>query len=711
MTIALDRVTVRAEDRQRIVDSIEAALRWGKGRVEIRVDGEPRARVYCEALACGPCDRSYADPSPGVFSFNNPVGACEGCKGFGRAMEIDPNLVIPDPRLPIAGGCIKPFQTASNAECQDDLLRFCKRAGISTSTPWGELDPATRAAIWEGEPGGRTSWKSRWYGVKGFFEWLEGRTYKMHVRVLLSRYRRYVPCPACGGTRLKPEALGFRVGGRTLPEIEAAPIAELEAFFRAWAPRARDAATDILMNEIGGRLRFLVDVGLGYLTLARQSRTLSGGEAQRVTLATALGSALTSTLYVLDEPSVGLHARDAGRLAAVLGRLAKGGNAVVVVEHDPALIGIADHVIDLGPGPGRAGGNVVYQGPLDGLVAHATSRTGQYLAGRLAGGAPRARRALAGGRAIRIVGARENNLKGVDVEIPLGALVCVTGVSGSGKSTLVDQVLYRNLRRALGEGESEPGACDALTGAEAVSGVVLVDQAPLSGSSRANAATYMGVLDPLRACFAATPDAKARKLSASAFSFNSAAGACPQCEGAGYEKIELQFLPDALVRCPACDGRRFKPEVLEVKCRGYDIAALLDLPAEEVSRLFADNAKVVRALAPLLDIGLGYLSLSQPASTLSGGEAQRLKLAGHLAEVAGKENLLFLLDEPTTGLHAADTAVLVEALHRLVDAGHSVLLVEHNLEVAKAADFIVDLGPEGGDEGGRIVGAGWESDR
>jgi excinuclease ABC subunit A len=730
VTVVLDRVTLARDRRQVVVDSLEAALRWGRGDVQVHIacgaaqlawarsdaggaepsegsaDNVDKAHAFSERLRCAGCGIDYADPSPAVFSFNNPVGACESCKGFGRTMDIDPDLVIPDGRLSIAAGCIKTFQTASYKECQDDLERFCRRAGLPVDVPWSSLSAEVRELIWEGEPGGRQNWKKRWYGLRGFFDWLQGRTYRMHVRVLLSRYRRYRPCLACGGSRLKPEGLLFRIGGRTLPELESLPIAEAEAFFREFSPAASDAATDLLLGEIRGRLRFLVDVGLGYLTLARQSRTLSGGEAQRVSLATALGSSLTSTLYVLDEPSVGLHARDAGKLTAVLARLARAGNAVVVVEHDPALIGAADHVIDLGPGPGREGGEVVYQGGVAGLLEEPRSRTGAFLAGRLQTNPRLVRREVETASRLRVRGARENNLQDVNVDLPLGRLVCVTGVSGSGKSTLVDQIIYRNLRRQLGLGESEPGACEALEGAESISSVLLVDQSPLGASSRVNAATYLGVLDPLRACFAATPEAKEAELSPSAFSFNSEAGACPTCNGAGYEKIELQFLPDAYVKCPACDGRRFRPEVLEIRCRGYDLASLLDLPAAEVARLFADNRRVVRALQPLLDIGLGYLALSQPAPTLSGGEAQRLKLAGHLAEAADKKSVLYILDEPTTGLHASDVAVLLQALHALVEAGNSVVVVEHNLEVARAADWIIDLGPEGGDEGGQVVGQG-----
>ena len=706
VTVVLDRIGVERDRRQRIIDSLESALRYGKGRVELHIDGHEEPLRFSEALHCARCDVGYSDPTPALFSFNNPVGACETCKGFGRTMEIDPDLVVPDPRLSIAQGCVKPFQTPFYGDCQQDLLRFLKRQRLRADAPWGDLPQETRRLIWEGEPGGRKQWRTRWYGIGGFFEWLESKTYRMHVRVLLSRYRRYSPCPDCRGARLKPAALLFRIEGKTLPDAESMFIADAERFFAAFKPNANDTASDLLLREIRGRLRFLCDVGLGYLTLSRQSRTLSGGEAQRVTLATALGSSLTSTLYVLDEPSIGLHPRDAGRLAGVLRRLAAAGNAVVVVEHDPALIGSADHVIDLGPGPGKQGGEVVYQGPLPGLLEAPRSQTGAFLAGRLEMPAPKERRRPDPGRKLRAVRARENNLRDLTVDVPLGLFVCVTGVSGSGKSTLVDQVLYRNLRRQLGLPESEAGGCEALQGAGLLEGAVLVDQSPLGRSARVNAATYMGVLDPLRQAFAATEDARGRGLRPSAFSFNSVAGACPHCRGAGYEKVELQFLPDAYIRCPGCDGRRFRPEVLEVRCRGFNIAELLDLPAEEVARVFADDARVLRALRPLLDIGLGYLSLSQPAPTLSGGEAQRLKLACRLAQASDARNHLLVLDEPTTGLHPSDVSKLVGALHRLVDAGNSVVVVEHNMQVARSADWIVDLGPEGGDEGGRVVGEG-----
>jgi excinuclease ABC subunit A len=705
VAVVLDRVRIEPGARQRIVDSIEGALRHGEGHVELRVDGEEEPRRFSEALHCARCDIAYADPTPALFSFNHPVGACPTCKGFGRTMAIDPDLVVPDTRKTIAGGAVKPFQTGFYSECQDDLERFLRREGFPAEVPWSDLPEEVRRAAWDGEPG--RGGAKRWYGIAGFFRYLEARTYKMHVRVFLSRYRSYRTCPDCGGARLRAEARLFRVASRTLPEVEAMPVAESERLFRDWSAPDDDPASGQLLHEIRGRLRFLVDVGLGYLTLGRQSRTLSGGEAQRVTLATALGGSLTSTMYVLDEPSVGLHPRDATKLSGVLRRLADAGNAVIVVEHDGALIASADHVVDLGPGPGRDGGEVVYEGPVAGLLKTPRSVTGAYLAGRAgARTAAAPRRPVDGAPRLRVRGARENNLKHVTVDVPLGRFVCVTGVSGSGKSTLVDQVVYRNLRRRFGVGESEPGACDGLDGVSAITGVTLVDQSPLGASSRVNAATYMGVLEPLRKAFAATNEAKQRGLKPTSFSFNSESGACPVCEGAGYEKVEMQFLPDAFVKCGACDGRRFRPEVLEVRCRGLSIADALDLPAAEVARVFGDRPGVVAALQPLLDLGLGYLSLSQPAPTLSGGEAQRLKLAQALAASGETKSRLYLLDEPTTGLHPADVAVLTAALQRLVEGGHSVVVVEHDMGLASAADWVIDLGPEAGDEGGAVVGEG-----
>jgi excinuclease ABC subunit A len=697
ITIVLDRINLDLRHRERIVDSLESAMRFGQGRLEVVLPGEKEAWHFSEKLHCPRCDLDYSDPTPALFSFNNPIGACETCNGFGRTIDIDPDLVIPDASLSIAAGCVKPFQTPAFSECQEDLLDFARRRHLPVTLPWRELDPETRRRLWEGE--------GQWYGVKGFFDWLQGRRYKKQARILLSRYRRYLPCPTCAGGRLKPGALLFRLGGRIFPELEQMAISEVEPFFRQWTPPAGDRATELLLSEIRERLRFLLDVGLGYLSLGRQSRTLSGGETQRVTLATALGASLTSTLYVLGEPSVGLHPRDVARLAGVLRRLAKHGNAVVAVENDPLIIHAADRIIDLGPGPGRDGGQVVHQGSVPGLLRKPHSLTAAYLRGKLRIAAPAPRRQPRP-EALKVVGARENNLQNLTLSIPLGLLVCVTGVSGSGKSTLVDQVLYRNVRREMGLPAMEPGTCQAIEGVSHISEAVLVDQAPLTRSSRMNAATYLKVLEPLRAALAQTRQARLLGLSRSAFSFNTAEGACPYCKGSGFELVELQFLPDVYIKCPACDGRRFRPEVLQVRCRGHDIAEILAMPAMDVARVFNDDEWVAGALQPLLDIGLGYLSLSQPAPTLSGGEAQRLKLARRLAEARKASNLLFILDEPTAGLHPANVADLMAALRRLVANGHTVVVVEHDMDVAQAADWIIDLGPGGGAEGGRIVGEG-----
>jgi len=697
ITIVLDRVTVEPRHRERLVDSLESAMRFGQGRLEVVLPEESQTLWFTEKLHCPRCDLDYSDPTPALFSFNNPIGACKTCNGFGRIIDIDPDLVIPDQSLSIAQGCIKPFQTLAFSECQEDLLDFARRRKLPLHRPWRELDPEIQRLVWDGE--------GEWYGVKGFFDWLQGRRYKKQARILLARYRRYLPCPACGGGRLKPEALLFRLGGKTFPELEQMAISELEPFFRQWTPPAGDRATELLLGEIRGRLRFLLDVGLGYLSLGRLSRTLSGGETQRVTLATALGASLTNTLYVLEEPSAGLHPRDVESLAGVLHRLAQNGNAVVVVENDPFLIQAADRVIDLGPGPGRDGGQVVHQGTLPGLLRARRSLTAAYLRGELKVSAPDKRRPPQS-KALKIIEARENNLQNLTVSIPLGLFVCVTGVSGSGKSTLVDQVLYRNVRRELGLPAMEPGACRGLEGVGHISEAVLVDQAPLTRSSRMNAATYLKVLEPIRAAFAQTRQARLLGLNRSAFSFNTVEGACPYCKGSGYELVELQFLPDVYIKCPACDGRRFRPEVLQVRCRGYDIAEILALPAMEVARVFDDDEWVKEALQPLLEIGLGYLSLSQPAPTLSGGEAQRLKLARQLAAARKARNLLFILDEPTVGLHPANISDLIAALQRLVASGHTVVVVEHDLDVARAADWIIDLGPEGGAAGGRVVGEG-----
>ena len=699
VTIILDRVRIQPDRRRRIVDSLESALKFGGGRMAVFPEDGAPPLYFSRHLHCAHCDIDYADPIAAMFSFNNPVGACETCNGFGRIIDIDPDLVIPDPGLSVAGGCIRPFQTPSYGMCQKDLMDYLRRQKLPAETPWKELSDPLKKLIWEGDP------KGGWYGIREFFQYLESKRYKKHARIFHSRFRQYLTCPACHGARLKPAALLFRIGDYNFADIQQMQISQAAAFFDDWAENGTDRATRMLLDEIRSRLRFLRDVGLDYLSLGRQSRTLSGGETQRVTLATALGTSLTNTLYILDEPSVGLHPRDKERLAGVLSQLAADGNAVVVIEHDPAFIRSADRIIDLGPGPGSEGGRVTHQGTLAGLLKRKNAPTGAYLRGELVIPRPERRRKPSN-KQLWVQGATEHNLKDLTAAIPLGLFVCVTGVSGSGKSTLIDHVLFRNLRREKGLQVMEPGRCRGIEGAEQVAEAVFVDQSPLSRNARMNAATYMNVLDPLRTAFAGTQQAKTMGFTRSAFSFNTAAGACPHCQGAGFERVELQFLPDVFVRCPACDGRRFNPEVLNIRVKGCSIADVLDMPARDVAAMFPDNPKITDALKPMIDIGLGYLTLSQSAPTLSGGEAQRLKLARHLAQASQAENLLFLMDEPTTGLHPANVAELVGALQALVAAGHSVVAIEHDMDLAESADWIIDMGPGGGDQGGQIVGEG-----
>ena len=547
-------------------------------------------------------------------------------------------------------------------------------------------------------------------GVRGWFKKLERKSYKMHVRVLLSRYRGQTICPDCDGTRFRPDALLYRLDGRTIAEIYAATAKDaLEMFRELDVSEARREIVDPVKGEIVSRLHYLVEVGLDYLSLDRQSRTLSGGETQRVNLTTALGSSLVNTLYVLDEPSIGLHARDGDRLLQVLRGLRDQGNTVVVVEHDPAAIRAADLVIDIGPQAGRDGGHLLHAGTLDGLLEHSDSLTGAYLTGRRKVPAPGKRRKPVAGREILVENATENNLKGVDVAFPLGLFVCVSGVSGSGKSTLVHDVLYKGLQRSRGEAVESMGACEAIHGTESVGKVILVDASPAGSTSRSNPATYVGAWDGIRELLADSSVARERGYSPRTFSFNVAGGRCETCQGEGFERVEMQFLSDVHLPCPDCEGKRFVERVLEVTTHGKSVDEILALTVAEAIDVFADRKDIVRALKPLVEVGLGYLRLGQPIPTLSGGEAQRLKLAAHLREATRESEagpVLFLLDEPTTGLHLDDVAVLVRAIDKLVDAGHSVIVIEHHLDVIRAADWVIDLGPEGGDAGGDVVAAG-----
>jgi len=723
LQVVQDRFRAGSAGEARIVDAIEAALRVGSGRLDVYpltdgdVAGEPWR--YSTGLHCADCDIAYKDANPSTFSFNSPVGACETCRGFGRSIGVDYGLVIPDEGLSLRAGAIKPWQTESNKECQADLMRFARKRGIPLDTAWRELSDAERAWVIDGEG----EWKRNiWYGVRRYFAWLETKAYKMHIRVLLSRYRSYSECQSCGGARLKPDALLWRVGtpGRNIRELMLLPIDALRGWFDALElPPALGLAGELLLGEIRARLRYLADVGVGYLNLDRQSRTLSGGEVQRINLTTALGTSLVNTLFVLDEPSIGLHARDVARIVRVMQRLRDSGNTLVVVEHDPAVMQAADRILDIGPGPGELGGEVVFFGTLQQLARASGSLTADYLYGRRQVSLPPAPMAAERGR-LRLGGVSEHNLQDIDVEIPLGRLVCVTGVSGSGKSTLVHDVLYAALLRAQGKPTEAPGRHASLTGAELIDDVVMVDQAQIGRTTRSNPASYVGAFDAIRALFAKLPEAIERKYTAGTFSFNSGNGRCPGCGGNGFEYVEMQFLSDVYLRCPDCDGRRYRSEVLE--CRllrpGYapkSIADVLDLTVSEALGFFAGIDAICLRLGVLAEVGLEYLRLGQPVPTLSGGEAQRLKLAAHLADHAvtrsgargaARQGSLFLFDEPTTGLHFDDIAKLARSLRRLTEAGNSVLVIEHNLDVIRCADWIIDLGPEGGEAGGRIVCTG-----
>ena len=725
LQVIQDRFRWSAVDPARAGDAIEAALKVGQGRLDVYAGGADAALWrFSTGLHCPDCDLSYKDPSPSSFSFNSPIGACETCRGFGRSIGVDYGLVIPDTNLSLREGAVKTWQTESYKECQSDLLKFARKRSIPIDKPWRELTGAERAWVIDGEG----EWtKNVWYGVRRFFAWLETKAYKMHIRVLLSRYRSYTECGTCRGARLKPDALLWRIGnpGITVRELMLMPIDDCRRFFGALELAAPlDEAADLLLREIRARLKYLSDVGLGYLNLDRQSRTLSGGEVQRINLTTALGTSLVNTLFVLDEPSIGLHPRDVGRIVGVMHRLRDAGNTLVVVEHDPKVMQAADRVLDIGPGPGEHGGEIVFFGPVTELANAGGSLTADYLLRRKRAEIPQARTLPASAhgadadaaRVLRLRGAAEHNLKNIDVEIPLQRLVCVTGVSGSGKSTLVHDILYPALLRAKGKPTENPGEHRELEGALLIDDVVMVDQSRIGRTTRSNPASYVGAFDAIRDLFARLPQARERKYTAGTFSFNAGNGRCPGCGGNGFEHVEMQFLSDVYLRCPDCDGRRYRAEVLEVKLsrRGAapkSVADVLELTVSAALEFFAEDAEVCLRLAPLSDVGLGYLRLGQPVPTLSGGEAQRLKLAGHLADnavrgKASRKGSLFLFDEPTTGLHFDDVAKLLGAFRRLIDAGHSLLVIEHNLDVVRAADWIIDLGPEGGEAGGDIVCVG-----
>ena len=690
--VLVDRLVVQADRRARLLDSLEQALRFGQGMVVVHFpDGQQQK--FSQHLHCPDCNLTYRDPVPNLFSFNSPLGACEVCQGFGRTIGLDMDLVIPDPRKTLAQGAIKPWSGPSTTYERRMLMAFCARHGIPTEVPLAQLTAAQRQALFDGDGG-------EYEGIRGWFAWLETRTYRMHIRIFLARFRSYVTCSGCHGGRLKAEALLTRIRGQDITQIYAMSVGDTYAFFRDLAEAYRhDPAISLLLGEIVSRLQYLVDVGLAYLTLDRQSRTLSGGEVQRVNLTTALGSSLVNTLYILDEPSIGLHPRDSRRLVQILHHLKENQNTIVVVEHDPEIIRESDRILDLGPGAGERGGEVVYFGAPAGILHAEHSLTGQYLAGKRLIPVPARRRPPRPDYAITVRGATQNNLKGIDVTMPLGLLVCVTGVSGSGKSTLVHEVLYNGLQKARGGAVGTPGACRAIEGGDLVDEVVMVDQSPIGRTPRANPVTYVKAYDHIRRLFAATPEAQARGFGASTFSFNTPGGRCETCQGSGFEKVEMQFLSDIFVACPECEGARFRHEVLEVRYRGCTITDVLQQTVTEALAFFNDTLAIRHALRPLQEVGLDYIRLGQPLNTLSGGESQRLKLASHLSVSQGGRHL-FIFDEPTTGLHFEDIHTLMRALQRLLEQGHSLLVIEHNMEVIKSADYLIDLGPEGGEAGG-----------
>jgi excinuclease ABC subunit A len=790
LTVLQDRIRLSKESRARFIEACEHAYHFGKGKLSLwqlkteraatrlNSGAHPvyeRARSFSKHLHCAACDLEYREPSAALFSFNHPLGACPSCRGFGRTIGIDYNLVIPDRSLSLAQGAVKPWQTGNGTESQEDLLKFCQMRNAPVDVPFHSLPKKWRQWVLEGDADyGKDpahEWPHAWYGVKGYFRWLESKAYKMHVRVLLSRYRTYQPCGECHGRRFQPDALLYKLAldsnpaennSITLADFYQLPVNRALALVTRLAGRLASHPSDPLglaLHEVRARLHYLQETGLGYLTLDRPTRSLSGGETERVNLTTCLGSRLVNTLFVLDEPSVGLHPRDIARLVRILQRLRDIGNTVVVVEHESTVIQAADHIIDLGPGHGESGGEIVFQGTCPEIHKSKKSLTGLYLSRRKQIPIPPRRPVFSqdSRRApdcpmLTLSQAGLHNIKNLTARIPLGRFVCVTGVSGSGKTTLIRDLLLPALLAALqprrisrpqtkskiqadSDSDAAPEECgtdvlpatalSSLTGHEQIGCAILVDQSPLGRTPRSNPAVYVGAFEYIRELYAQADLAKQRGLSSSCFSFNSPQGQCERCRGAGFEKIEMQFLSDIYARCPDCQGRRYRSHILEISIPGkiarleksWNIADLLEATIDEVFEFLQSHPHcrpAVRALASLKllrDVGLGYLRLGQPVNTLSGGECQRLKLVRHLAEFeqrdsAGQKPALFLFDEPTTGLHFDDVRVLLQVFQRLVNAGHSLLIIEHHLDVIKCADWVLDLGPDAGDQGGRLVVAG-----
>jgi excinuclease ABC subunit A len=715
--VVVDRLTAGSTTPQRLRDSLETAFAKGCGRALgfIEANGHSplalSARPYLldgstwlqtsfsNQLRCDHCGIDYPEPEPRLFSFNSPLGACPECEGFGNTIDVDPELVVPDPNKSLQDGAIAPWNSPAYAHELKELLDLAPDYDLPVDVPYSQLNERQRRLIFEGVR------ERDFGGLAGFFAWLERRKYKMHLRVFLSRWRSYRPCPACHGARLRPAALAVRMGGRNIAEVSRMKIEDALAFLRGLDLAASERQVGrIMLAETDARLRYLVEVGLGYLTLDRTLRTLSGGEAQRVVLTSTLGSSLVNMLYVLDEPSVGLHARDVDRLVGAIGALRDRGNSVVVVEHEESMIRASDQVIEIGPGAGERGGQVVFQGTLDEMLSCPRSLTGDFLAGRR-GVAPVSRRRQPNHGWIRLAAARGNNLQNITVEFPLGLLCVVTGVSGSGKSTLVEDTLYPALCRRMRKDAPKPYPYDDVFGDGQLDDVILVDQSPIGRSPRSNPVTYIKAFDEIRAVFADTVEARTRNYDAAHFSFNVDLGRCSACEGDGFIAIDMQFLADVYMKCGQCGGKRYRKEILDVKYRGRSIADVLEMTVREAFTFFRGQTKVQARLKRLIDVGLDYLRLGQPANTLSGGEAQRLKLAAFMSATK-RGRSLFLLDEPTTGLHFQDVVQLLDCFEALVNVGHSLIVVEHNLQLIKAADYVIDLGPGAADEGGRIVAQG-----
>jgi excinuclease ABC subunit A len=709
--VLADRLVIRPDAKQRVVDTIEICYREG-GEVlfEQAGEAEPRILRFSEKFACKTCSRTFLTPEPSMFSFNNPYGACPKCQGFGNTIDYDMDLVIPDPTLALKDGAVDPW---NKPNYEWGWRQFESKYGskVRTNVAFADLKPAEQRLVAQ--------------AVEEFFAEVETKKYKVHVRVFLSRYRGYTECHACGGSRLRPESLFIRVGGRTIAEVSRLNIEEARNFFNGLSlPPEQAGIAEKVLVEIRQRLKFLYDVGLEYLTLERLSSTLSGGEAQRIQLATCLGSQLVGACYVLDEPSIGLHSRDTARLIAILEELRNLGNTILVVEHDADVMRAADHIIDMGPGAGELGGQVTFAGTLAKMLRTASGKsaslTARYLKGELRTSHKQERRPVDRKKTVRFFGCRSNNLKGLDVEIPLGVMTVVTGVSGSGKSTLVHDVIHRTLesryRRDLSKEQEQKGGaeegvraekqtCRKVERAELIREMVLVDQSPIGRTPRSNPVTYSKAFDLIREIFASTPEADRRGYTAGHFSFNIAGGRCETCQGDGTVTVEMQFLADVELVCEECRGTRYKQSILDVRYRGLNIHEVLQLTVREALSFFADTPRLTARLQPLADVGLGYLRLGQSATTLSGGEAQRVKLASHLTQASNK-GVLYLFDEPTTGLHFDDIAKLLDAFDRLIQQGASLLIIEHNLEVIRHADWILDLGPEGGHKGGTLVAAG-----